>query len=215
MPIFECSRCNEPAHSASRESLPECPSCGGRRYRLLDGIEPGAPRDLRPGDHAGMVFDDPAPIAPFCSRYLTEGVDKGERVMAALTADLRRAVEALLAADVNVLVEWSDPLAVYGGDFDPDRVAAMYDELIGAEPRDVRILAAIDRECTDGVDPAETDRYEALAHAIVTRHGATALCLYDSRGMAEDYLAAARRRHPLAVVDGVPLRNPSFEYEPA
>ena len=214
MPIVECSRCNEPNHySGSSEGVPPCPRCGSIRHRVLDGEARDTPRDLCPGDHGSLVYDSPAVIAPFCARYLTEGINKGERVLAALPADLRGAVGPLLAPDVNVLVEWNDPLEIYG-DFDADRVAAMYDALLGAEPRAVRILAAVDRECAEGVDPAETDRYEALAHALVVEHGATALCLYDRRGLAEEYLAAAAHRHPLAVTDGVVLRNESFEYEP-
>ncbi len=217
MAIFECSRCNEPTHARSADSVAPCPRCGFERHRVAPA-EPGGsletPRELALGDHASLVYHDPSMIALFCARYLTEGIDRGERVMAALIADLRETVVPLLAPDVNVLIEWADPYAIYG-DFDADRVAGMYDALIGAEPRTVRILAAVDHVCAEDVDPSETDRYEQLAHAIVTEHGATAVCLYDSRGLGEEFLAAARTRHALRVVDGVPRRNEAFEYQPA
>jgi hypothetical protein len=216
VPIFECSRCNELTYSASRESAEPCPRCGEERHRVLDiGFENvhTAPRDLGHGDHATHTYSDPALIAPFCARYLTEGINEGERVMAVAPADLRRAIEPLLGADVNVLVEWQDPLAIYG-DFEAERVAAMYDALIGAEPRAVRILAILNHACTADITPSEFDRYEAMAHDIVNRHGATAICMYDARGLDPAFLDAAARRHPLAVADGAVLRNDSFEFAP-
>jgi MEDS: MEthanogen/methylotroph, DcmR Sensory domain len=217
VPIFECSRCNELTYSAAPESGRSCPRCGSVRHRVLEGgfgDAKASTRDLAPGDHATMVYDDPALIAPFCARYLTEGIDKGERVMSVVAADLRAATEGLLAPDVNVMIEWLDPLAVYG-DFDPDRVAAMYDELIGSEPRSVRILAVLDGACVDGVEPAEMERYECLAHGIVTGHGATGVCLYDARSLDRAFLDLAARRHTLRVRDGVVHRNEAFEYQPA
>ena len=170
-------------------------------------------RDLAPGDHASLAFDDPQLVAPFCARYLTEGVDSGQRVMAALSADVRAATEPLLAPDVAVMIEWTDNLAIYG-DFEADRVAAGYDAMIGAEPRVMRILAVLDAACAAKTTVAEMDRYETLAHGILTRHGAIGMCMYDTRGLDRGYLEAAARRHGLYVLDGVVCRNDLFEYQP-
>jgi DNA-directed RNA polymerase subunit RPC12/RpoP len=216
VPIFECARCNELTYSASAESAQACPRCGDHRHRVLSGGFADArdtTRDLAPGDHATHVYDDPALVAPFCARYLTEGIDKDERVMAAAPEDLRAVTERLLAPDVNVLVEWQDPRAIYG-DFDADRIAGMYDALIGSEPRHMRILAVCARDWASGADPVEWNRYERMGHDIVTRHGATVICMYDTRGLDPAFLDVAAHRHPLSVDDGVVRRNESFEFQP-
>lgn len=213
MPIFECKRCNELSHSLSAEGPAACPRCGMAAYRVL-GEDAGRRRELGPCDHAALVYDDPALVAVFCARYLTEGIDRGDRVVAVAPDDLRALVQPLLAADVNVLIEWHATDAVYG-EFDADRVAAGYDALLAAEPRTVRILAVTNSEIAVGVEPAEAERYERLAHELVARHAATVVCLYDTRGLAEEYLGAATRRHALTVVEGEVRRNEAFEYTPA
>ena len=170
-------------------------------------------RDLAPGDHASLTFDDPEVVAPFFARYLTEGLDRGQRVMAVVSDDVRRATEQLLAPDVRVLVEWTDNIEIYG-DFDPDRVAAMYDALIGAEPRVMRILAVFDRACAASTTAEELERYEARAHDILNRHGAIGMCTFDTRGLDPRYLTTGARGHGLCVLDGAIRRNDLFEYQP-
>lgn len=217
MPIFECSRCNEMTYSASFGAVASCARCGNERQRVLDGGFDDARRSQRPlaaADHASLVYEDPAAIAPFCARFLTDGVNADERVVAVGAPDLREAVSELLAADVEVLVEWDDPQSVYG-DFDADRVAAKYDALIGGEPRTTRILACLDGPIAEGVTADELARYEAMAHTIITDYGATVVCLYDARSLGADLLDVAARRHGLAVEHGAVRRNERFEYEPA
>ena len=217
MPVFECARCNELTYSASVDSAQPCPCCAETRHRVLDGGFASArelPRDLSPGDHATLVYEDPESVAPFCARYITDGLEKGERVLAVSPRDLRAAIGRRLPPGAEDQVEWPDPLAIYG-DFDSDRVAAMYEALIDAEPRCMRILAVFTQLCAAGVEPAEWDRYECRAHEIVARYGATALCTYDIRGLAPEFLETAHRRHGLAVQEGSPRRNELFEYQPA
>jgi hypothetical protein len=217
MPIFECSRCNALTYSSSTDAAGACARCGSERHRILEGGFAEArqsPRSLGQGDHATLVYDDPERIVPFCARFLTEGIDAGEHVVCGVHDDLRRAVSALLAPDVAVLVDWQDPGEIYA-EFDADRVAAMYDALIGAEPRTTRILAGLDGACAENIPPDEFDRYEAAAHAIITGHGATALCLYDARSLPEAFLPVAARRHTLRVEDDGVRRNEQFAYEPA
>ena len=217
MPIFECSRCNDLTYSSSVGASGPCARCGSEHHRILDGGFGEAresTRSLAEADHATLVYDDPAQPAPFCAHFLTEGVDAGERVFATLTDDLRRAVSPLLAPDAKALIDWRDPREIYG-DFDADRVAAMYDELIASEPRTTRILAALDSNCVEGISVSEFDRYEAMAHRIVNARAATAVCLYDTRALPGAFLAVAARRHTLSVRDGAARRNDQFEYEPA
>ena len=217
MPIFECSRCNELTYSSSVDAAGACARCGSERHRVLEGGFADArlsPRALAEGDHGALVYEDADRVAPFCARFLSEGIDAGECVLAGVQDDLRRAIAPLLAPRVEELVEWRSPGDIYG-DFDADRIASMYDELIGGESRTTRILAGLDRPSAEDVTPDEFDRYEASAHAIVTGHGATVVCLYDARALSPELLEVAARRHTLWVEDDVVSRNERFEYLPA
>ena len=216
MPIFECSRCNEMTYSASMGAVAACASCGSERQRVVDGDFDEARRSVRGlgvADHATLVYDDVATVAPFCARFLTDGADAGERLVAGLQDDLREAVSALLAPDVELIVEWEDPRSIYG-DFDADRVAAMYDALIGGVPRTTRILAGLDGASAEGVDPAEFARYESMAHEIITSRGATVVCAYDERSLPPEFLDVSARRHGLSVDESGVRRNERFEYQP-
>lgn len=216
MPVFECAKCNELTYSASAESASPCARCGSERHRVLEGTFEAvrsAPRALAPGDHITHVYVDPAEIAPFCARYLGDGVRNNERVMAGVPDDLRELVEPLVARDVRDQVVWRDSREIYCN-FDAERIATMYETLIVGEPLDMRILGVIDEVCVDGVDAAELARYEALAHQIITVHGATVICMYDCRSLDGEYLAAVARAHTLCVDDDeVIRRNEAFEYQ--
>jgi hypothetical protein len=216
MPIFECVRCNEMTYSASAGVQALCPRCGIERHRVLDGDFVAARRSLRTlgeADHAMLLYDEVGLIAPFCARFLTDGVDAGERVVAGVQPDLREAVCALLGPDVELTVEWEDPGSIYG-DFDADRVAATYDALIASDSRTTRILAGLDAESARSVEPAELSRYERKAHEIITSHGATVLCVYDERALPPAFLEVSALRHGLTVEGGAARRNERFEYEP-
>jgi hypothetical protein len=218
MPVFECARCNEMTYSASIGAISSCVNCGSERQRVIDGYFDDARRSLRPleaGDHATLVYDNPRAVAPFCARFLTDGATAGERVIAGIQPDLREAVSELLAPDVERVVEWETPGSIYG-EFDADRVAATYEELIAGEECGTRILAGPDRESAQGVEPAEYSRYEAIAHSIITAHGATVVCVYDSSSVSPDFLDMTERRHGLLVEDGGAVRrNERFVYQPA
>ena len=112
MPIFECARCNEMTYSASAGAVAPCPRCGSERQRLIEGDFDEARRSLRTlgeADHAALVYDDASAIAPFCARFLTDGVNAGERVVAGVQDDLREAICTLLGPDVELTIEWEDP----------------------------------------------------------------------------------------------------------
>src|SRR5688572_12782361 len=145
MPVFECSRCNDMTYSAFTGVTHTCAHCGSATFRVIEGAfdqARAATRDLAPGDHSALMYDDERAVAPFCARFLTEGIDAGERVVAALPGALDEDVRALLAPDVSVLIEWHTPAELYG-DFDAERVASMYDEMIARDSRASRILAGL------------------------------------------------------------------------
>ena len=218
MPIFECARCNEMTYSASMGAETACERCGSERQRVIEGDFDQARRRLRTleaGDHATLVYDSPAKVAPFCARFVTDGVNAGERVVTGLQPDLREAVAALLEPEIELAIEWETPGSIYG-DFDADRVAATYEDLIENEERPTRILAGFDEESAEGVSPSELARYEVKAHAVVTRLGATVVCVFDVRSLPPEFIDVAGRQHGLEVgEDGGVRRNERFEYQPA
>ena len=216
MPVFECARCNEMTYSASAGTVDACDRCGSQRQRVIEGGFDEARRSertLRPGDHAGLAYDEPADVAPFCARFLTDGVEAGERVVAGLPEQLREAVRALLTPDVALAVGWQDPHSIYG-DFDADRVAASYEALIAAESRTTRILAGLDAESAAGIASDEFARYERMAHGIITGHGAIVVCVFSGE-LAPELIEVGALQHGLSVEDGAVHRNEQFEYQPA
>jgi hypothetical protein len=205
-------------YSASGGAIGACANCGSDRLRVIDGYFDEArrsPRALAAGDHATLIYDDPAIVAPFCARFLSDGVNASERVVAAIPDDLREAVSAVLASDVQSAVEWQPPV-LFEGDFDAGQAAARYEALITAEPRAPRILAAPDGESIADVDADAFGRFEAMAHTVITGHGATVVCVYDTRAVPPAFLDMTERRHGLLVENGGAVRrNERFEYESA
>lgn len=216
MPIFECARCNELTYSASPDSVGACGRCGSASHRVFEGSFDHArssDRTLDAGAHAALVYEDAATIAPFCARFLTDGVNQGQRVMAGVERDLRAAVASLLAPDVEVVVDWREPVSLYG-EFDSEQVCAMYEEMIATDPRPMRILAGMDRAAAAGVSAEQLDCYERVAHGIITKHGATVVCVYGTEVLPADLMAIAETRHTLFIQDGVVRRSERFEYAP-
>lgn len=214
MPVFECAQCNEMTYSANPEAVGPCERCGNERHRIVEGDFDQARRTQRhlgPGDHAVLIHDDPAGVAPFCARFVGDGATRGERVFAGVPDDLRDAICAELAPEVQRGVEWDEPSAFYA-DFDAERVAGTWEALILEEGRPARILAGLDRRCAEGVDAEELTRYETVAHGIITRLGANALCVYDKRALSPELIEVGARRHGLSIEDGDAHRNERFEY---
>ena len=204
-------------YSASGGVAGPCDNCGSDRVRVIDGYFDEArrsPRPLAAGDHAALVYDNPGAVAPFCARFLTDGVKASERVVAAVRGDLREAVSVLLARDVESAVEWMPPVS-FDGDFDAGQAAAGYEALITAEPGATRVLAAPDGESVANVDADTFGRFEAMAHAIITDHGATVVCVYETNSVPPGFRDMTERRHGLLVEEGGAVRrNERFEYDP-
>ena len=192
-----------------------CARCGNGTLRIIDGAfeqARRATRDLAPGDHAILAYDDADEVAGFCSRFLEEGVGLGDHVVAALPGDLGDKVRSLLSDDVAAGVDWQETSTIYG-EYDAARIAGLYDEIIEGDDRVARILSGPDR--SDTMTLEELDRCERLAHEIVIDRGAIAVCLFDSGLMPPEFIDLATRRHTLAVAEGEVRRNEQFEYAPA
>ena len=204
-------------YSASGGVAGSCANCGSDRQRVIDGYFDEARRSARAlaaGDHAALIYDAPATVAPFCARFLADGVNAGERVVAAVSDDLREAVSTLLRSDVEPAVEWLPPVP-FDGDFDAAQAADGYEALITADPRATRILAAPDGESVATIDAGVFGRFEAMAHTAITDHGAIVVCVYDARSVPPAYIPMSERRHGLVVEGDTVRRNERFEYQSA
>lgn len=203
------------AYSAYAGVPHACARCGNPTLRVIDGAfdeARSAARELAPGDHALLAYDEPDAVSGFCARFLAEGVAAGDCVLAALPGELDGKVRSLLTDQVADAVDWHDSAAIYD-DFDADRIANTYDEILEAEERPVRLLAGPNSADTMTLD--ELDRLERLAHEIVIDRAAVAVCLFDSKLIPADLIEVASRRHTLSVSSGAVHRNEQFEYAPA
>jgi len=203
-------------YSASGAVAAPCGNCGSERQRVIEGYFDDArraPRPLAAGDHAALIYEDPSTVAPFCARFLTDGVNAGERVVALLQDDIRGTVSAQLTSEVDAAVEWQPAFSI-DDDFAAERAAAGYEALITADSRPTRLLAAPDGESTAGADADEFSRFEAMAHAIITEHGATVVCVYDASSVQPAFIDIAGRCHGLEVAGDAARRNERFDYQP-
>jgi DcmR-like sensory protein len=217
LPVIECSRCNELYYSAHGSTDLACDACGCQVWRLFEDEVSftrvsGLTRRFQPGDHAALVYTEPEEGADFCAGYLREGAIRGEQLVMTAPAGLRVAIAARLTPSELSAVTALEPASMYA-DFDPERVAARFTELIGTFGAPVRLLAAVDSESLSGVELEDWRRYERLAHETVLSLGVTALCVYDGKGLPMGFPPVAIEGHPLLSRNAADLkRNPDFQY---
>jgi len=221
LPVLECSRCNELYYSAHGSTEQSCDACDGRAWRMFEDEVSFArvsalPRTFQPGDHGVLLYTDDVEAVAFCSRYLQEGVERGERLVIAVPAELRRAVIATLGAAAMESAIVLEAERLYGPGFDPEATAREYDQLIKQLDGPTRILSGPDGECAAGIDPEVFRHYERVAHELVLDLGATALCVYDGHRLPMAFSPVAIDKHPLISRNGGHLcRNSDFRYETA
>jgi MEDS: MEthanogen/methylotroph, DcmR Sensory domain len=221
LPVLECSRCNELYYSAHGSTELSCDACGGLAWRVFEdevsfARVSGLSRTLQPGDHAVLLYTDHAQAVEFCGRYLQDGLERGERLLIAVPAELRRAVIARVGATSMESAIVLDAERLYGPDFDPEATAREYDRIVKQLDGPARMLSGPDGECAAGIDPEALHHYERVAHQLVLDLGVTALCVYDGRRLPMAFSPVAIDRHPLISRNGADLcRNGDFRYEPA
>jgi hypothetical protein len=219
LPVLECSRCNELYYSAHGSIELSCDACDGRAWRVFDNEVSfarvsGLPRSFQPGDHGVLLYTDEEEAVAFCFGYLQEGVGRGERLVIAVPAELRRAVIASIGADAIERAIVLEAERLYGLGFDPESTAREYDQLVKQLEGPVRILSGPDGEAAADIDPEVFRHYERVAHELVLDLGATALCVYDGRRLPMAFSPVAIGGHPLISRNGGALcRNEDFRYE--
>jgi hypothetical protein len=172
------------------------------------------PREFQPGDHGVLLYTDDEPAVAFCCRYLEEGVERGERLVIAVPAGLRRAVIARLGADAMESAIVLESERLYGTGFDPEDTAREYDQLVKQLDRPARILSGPDGDAAADIHPEVFRYWERIAHELVLDLGATALCVYDARSLPMAFSPVAIDAHPLISRNGADLcRNEDFGYD--
>jgi hypothetical protein len=221
LPVLECSRCNELYYSAHGSTDLSCDACGGRAWRVFEDEVSfprvsELPRTFQPGDHGVLLYTDDDEAAAFCCRYLQEGVERGERLVIAVPAELRRVLIAGLGAGAMESAVVFDVERLYGPSFDPEATVREYDQLVKQLDRPARLLSGPDGEYAASIDPDVFRRYERVAHELVLDLGATALCVYDGGRLPMSFSPVAIDAHPLISRNGGDLcRNGDFRYEAA
>jgi hypothetical protein len=219
MPVLECSRCNELYYSAHGSTELSCDVCDCPVWRVFEDEVSfhrvsELIRTMQPGDHAAVVYTEAEQAADFCVEYLRAGAENGEELVMAVAKPLRVAIESRLSPEETAALRISEPEEVYA-DFDAERVANRYLDIIRALERPVRTLSAIDAVCASSIDLADWRRYERRVHELILDLGVTALCAYDGRSLPIGFSPVAVESHPLLSRNADELRrNPDFQYQP-
>lgn len=220
MPVLECSRCNELYYSAHGSTELSCDACDCPVWRVFDDEVSFQRvsqliRTMQPGDHAAVVYTEAEQAAGFCVEYLRAGAENGEELVVAVAKPLRVAIESRLSPEETAALRISEPEQVYA-DFDAERVANRYLDIIRALEHPVRTLSAIDALSASSTDVTEWRRYERRVHELILDLGVTALCAYDGRTLPIGFPPVAVESHPLLSRNADELRrNPDFQYRAA
>ncbi|HVL87572.1 MAG TPA: MEDS domain-containing protein [Candidatus Thermoplasmatota archaeon] len=169
--------------------------------------------DLRPGDHACILYDSEENHRAVFTTFVREGLARGERVQYIADAHSPQAILAMLradgldaaaAVDAGQLRVLGSDAYTPGGRFDPD-------EMIGA------LGAAVDAALDDGFDglrgtgemswvlrsPPGADRvmeYEAKLNRFFPGRKFTAICQYDTTRLPGRLVQEALTTHPFAML---------------
>jgi PAS domain S-box-containing protein len=190
-----------------------------------DGLE----RDrsgLRPGDHACLIYEDPAEQMAAVVSFVTDGLARQERCV--YLADDRTVDEvagALAAAGVEVtgqgargalvLATW--PARNGANDLDPaallDFLGHQVDDTLAAGFTGLRIAVEMTGALSRQIPVDRLMAYEAAANtSFFPRNRAVALCQYNRRRFPAATIRRTLGLHPLVISDGRLV--PNLQYEP-
>jgi PAS domain S-box-containing protein len=190
-----------------------------------DGLE----RDrsgLRPGDHACLIYEDPAEQMAAVVSFVTDGLARQERCV--YLADDRTVDEvagALAAAGVDVTGEGARGALVLAtwparngpDDLDPARLldflGHQVDDTLAAGFTGVRIAVEMTGALSRQVSVERLIEYEtAVNTSFFPRNRAVALCQYSRRRFPAATIRRTLGLHPLVISDG--RLAPNLQYEP-
>ena len=218
MPVLECARCNEMFYSASGSTFARCERCGAGVWRVFEDESSfdrvaATPRRIQPADHAAIVYSDSEEAAAFCGRYVREGLDRDEFVVAVLPEPLRTALDGRLSRRQRGQLRLEEPAVAYG-DFEPRRAVAWYEDMMEQADRPMRLLAGPDGDAAARISLPDWRLFERMVHERIVDLGVTVLCVYDGPSLPAEFIPVASTVHPLLVQRGGELRrNEEFEWD--
>ncbi|GAB2834848.1 hypothetical protein GCM10022221_37210 [Actinocorallia aurea] len=168
--------------------------------------------DLRHGDHLCLAFADESERRDVLTRYLSVGLERGERLLyytersapETVTGWLRDAGvdPAPAVADGSLKIVPVDASLLASGRFDADATVATIEREVAlsleAGHSGLRLTGEMDWALRDVPGADRLPAFEEKVGALVAGRRATALCQYDVRRFDADRLTVADRVHPAA-----------------
>jgi anti-sigma regulatory factor (Ser/Thr protein kinase) len=145
--------------------------------------------------HQALLFDSPSAFLAAAVPFVTEGVHRGDTVIAVTSSDN----SALLREHINGAAEHVTFLPAEGWFDSPGRTLDAHHRRIDALPGDTGILRVLGEPVWDGRDPLETSewgRYESVINVALAGSRAWVMCGYNSLTLPAEIMDDARRTHP-------------------
>jgi anti-sigma regulatory factor (Ser/Thr protein kinase) len=160
--------------------------------------------------HRALVYRDADRFIDAVGAFVRDGVERGESVLTALSAEKLDWLRHDLGADAPA-VDFADERALY------ERHGPMLASVLDYLERHgtpgggrVRIVAEQALALRDPADVRAYMRYEAASNVAYARFDANVLCPYDAASLPDAIVRDALRTHPEVLDDGAP--RPSERY---
>jgi anti-sigma regulatory factor (Ser/Thr protein kinase) len=149
--------------------------------------------------HQALLFDSPEQFLATAVPFITEGVHRGDTVLAVTSADNTRRLRERLNGTADQ-VTFLEP----AGWFDsPGRTLDAHHRRIDALASDSAFLRVIGEPVwadRDDLETSEWGRYESVVNVALADCRAWVMCGYDSSALAGAIVEDARRTHPRLAV---------------
>lgn len=160
--------------------------------------------------HGLLVYDSDEQLAGSATRFLAEGIERSERLLAVMAKEQLDLLHDALGDDARH-VEFRDSSDWYRS---PSEASNGYRTLVnegfakgGQWTRVVGELALAGRS------KAEVEawtRYESMINLVLASSPATIMCVYDARSLPTEVIADARRTHPEVVHAGESVASADY-----
>jgi anti-sigma regulatory factor (Ser/Thr protein kinase) len=160
--------------------------------------------------HSALLYAGPSRFVDTVAGFVLDGLEAGDRVMAAVSEEKFGWVCEQLGEDARA-VDFAAADAMYERHGPMFRAMLDYIERHRADgPGRVRILAEPPLEARGPIDAQAYMRYEAAFNVANGGDDARVLCAYDTDRLPAEIIDAARRTHPHVLEDGRVEPSPAF-----
>ncbi|MEY2568007.1 MAG: hypothetical protein QOE35_2536 [Actinomycetota bacterium] len=176
----------------------------------LDRVAGVAPRRAPGLEHNVLVFGSDDELVRGAVPFMTEGLERSQRVLAVTSKPRFEVLRDALGERGNDVefrdapVWYPSPQAALAG------YRALFDESEATGVPRTRIVGEL---VLDGLSFAETQvwaRYESLVNLQFASAAASYICLYDTRTLPAEVIAAAKHTHPDAIEGDGARTNPLY-----